>query len=227
MHTVNGLRPIEQIRVGDWVLSKPESDGEKSYKPVTTTIEHDFAQVLVLQFCVNRGPRDLHTINRVYDMDTNIGQGRAHGVSGSGEDIVVTLDNPFFVKKYNAHRVALSDPDTVPQWTKIELLSNEDEIETFDDTTASVYRVDWLRHAGTPGIGYIPDEYWRFSEGGWIVDLHARPIKAEFVERAPCLENNSPRVLVPIYHLEVQDNHTYYVGRAGLWAHDSTPAREN
>jgi hypothetical protein len=42
VHTKDGLRPIEQIKVGDYVLSKPESgEGELSYQPVTRTYQYE------------------------------------------------------------------------------------------------------------------------------------------------------------------------------------------
>ena len=37
VHTKEGLVPIEQIRVGDWVLSQPEQKGERAYKRVVKT----------------------------------------------------------------------------------------------------------------------------------------------------------------------------------------------
>lgn len=40
VHTRDGLRPIEQIQVGDYVLSKPEDgNGETAYKRVVNTFE--------------------------------------------------------------------------------------------------------------------------------------------------------------------------------------------
>ncbi|GAB6140812.1 hypothetical protein JCM14076_15410 [Methylosoma difficile] len=42
VHTQAGLKPIEQIQMGDYVLSKPESgDGELSYQRVTRTYEYE------------------------------------------------------------------------------------------------------------------------------------------------------------------------------------------
>jgi hypothetical protein len=32
VHTEEGLVPIEKVKVGDWVLSKPENGGEQAYK---------------------------------------------------------------------------------------------------------------------------------------------------------------------------------------------------
>jgi hypothetical protein len=40
VHTKEGLVPIEQIKVGDWVLSKPENRGEQAYKRVLKAIEN-------------------------------------------------------------------------------------------------------------------------------------------------------------------------------------------
>lgn len=46
VHTKEGLRPIEQINVGDYVLSKPESGvGEPSYQRVTRTYVHEDREV--------------------------------------------------------------------------------------------------------------------------------------------------------------------------------------
>jgi hypothetical protein len=40
VHTKEGLRPIEQIKVGDYVLSKPEDGkGKTAYKPVVKIFE--------------------------------------------------------------------------------------------------------------------------------------------------------------------------------------------
>lgn len=42
VHTRDGLRPIEQIQVGDYVLSKPEDgNGETAYKRVVNTFEFE------------------------------------------------------------------------------------------------------------------------------------------------------------------------------------------
>jgi hypothetical protein len=42
VHTKEGLRPIETVKVGDWLLSKHESgEGEREYKQVTQTFVHE------------------------------------------------------------------------------------------------------------------------------------------------------------------------------------------
>jgi hypothetical protein len=51
VHTDKGLVPIEQIKVGDMVLSKPESgQGELAYKPVVNTFEFEDKEVWFVEF---------------------------------------------------------------------------------------------------------------------------------------------------------------------------------
>lgn len=45
VHTKDGLRSIEEIKVGDYVLSKPENGGELAYKRVTKTFVRENAEV--------------------------------------------------------------------------------------------------------------------------------------------------------------------------------------
>ncbi|GAB6140813.1 hypothetical protein JCM14076_15420 [Methylosoma difficile] len=53
VHTQAGLKPIEQIQVGDYVLSKTESgDGELSYQRVTRTYEYEDREVYFLSWIV-------------------------------------------------------------------------------------------------------------------------------------------------------------------------------
>lgn len=54
VHTKEGLRPIELIKVGDFVLSEPESGvGDASYKRVTKTFEYDDREVYYVKCIVN------------------------------------------------------------------------------------------------------------------------------------------------------------------------------
>lgn len=51
VHTKEGLVPIEQIKVGDYVLSKPESgEGEQTYKRVVNTFIHEDKTVRSLDY---------------------------------------------------------------------------------------------------------------------------------------------------------------------------------
>ena len=54
VHTKDGLKPIEQIKVGDYVLSKPDSGvGEQEYKRVTETFVRDGQDIWLVQYIVS------------------------------------------------------------------------------------------------------------------------------------------------------------------------------
>jgi hypothetical protein len=45
VHTSEGVKPIEQIRVGDWVLSRLEVSGQQAHKPVTNTFQFEDKEI--------------------------------------------------------------------------------------------------------------------------------------------------------------------------------------
>ncbi|MFM9970114.1 MAG: polymorphic toxin-type HINT domain-containing protein [Burkholderiales bacterium] len=49
--TDKGLVPIEHLKVGDWVLSKPEAGGEDAYKRVTKTFVFEEKPIWRLEYC--------------------------------------------------------------------------------------------------------------------------------------------------------------------------------
>lgn len=55
VHTKEGLKPIEQIKVGDLVLTRPENgEGELSYQPVTRTFQYENREVYYVKWGVKR-----------------------------------------------------------------------------------------------------------------------------------------------------------------------------
>ena len=81
IHTKEGLVPIEQIKVGDWVLSQPEGKGELSYKQVTQTFVHENASDIYLVL-----------FNYVVEKD---GERQSIGADW----IAVTWNHPFYTKE--------------------------------------------------------------------------------------------------------------------------------
>jgi hypothetical protein len=81
VHTKEGLRPIEEIKVGDYVLSKPESGvGEPSYQRVSKTYVHEDREVYFVGW-------------QVLDAATNdVTKGAAEGY------VVVTGGHPLWVE---------------------------------------------------------------------------------------------------------------------------------
>ncbi|MDH3460875.1 MAG: polymorphic toxin-type HINT domain-containing protein, partial [Burkholderiaceae bacterium] len=197
VHTKEGLVPIEQIKVGDWVLSQPEQQGELTYKRVLRTFEFDDKVIILLSF---------------YIVDPNLPEG------GRVETIAVTPNHPFWVPEQGWTRA-----DNLPQSTKLRLqdgsnatvLSLCDLYRTDQPDVAwgrgiagskandysgdDVYfREDFLENGlgyGLPGYYSYNNKYWRLGEEGY------------FKRR--------------VYNLEVEDTHTYYVGELGVWVHNT------
>ncbi|MFZ6760928.1 polymorphic toxin-type HINT domain-containing protein [Undibacterium sp. Ji50W] len=71
VHTQNGLVPIENIRVGDWVLSQPEETGELAYRFVANTFVYQ--------------DKDIYRVSYVNEQ-------------GILESIFATPNHPFWVK---------------------------------------------------------------------------------------------------------------------------------
>ena len=72
VHTKEGLKPIEEIRIGDWVLSSPEDgSGKPEYKRVVKTVVHK-----------NKTIRQVNCYNR----------------DGEREGVVATGNHPFWVE---------------------------------------------------------------------------------------------------------------------------------
>ena len=55
VHTSKGLKPIEQIKVGDWVASKDDKTGKTAYKPVTQLFNHQDKVIINLVFVDENG----------------------------------------------------------------------------------------------------------------------------------------------------------------------------
>lgn len=55
VHTDKGLVPIEQLKVGDLVLSQPEEQGERAYRRITQTFVHDDAPIWVVKYMLIDG----------------------------------------------------------------------------------------------------------------------------------------------------------------------------
>jgi hypothetical protein len=194
VHTKNGLVSIEQVRVGDWVLSQPEGRGERSYKRVANTFRSDEQQVSSVFIL------DLH------DLGHPIG-------------LLATGVHPFWVKGKG--------------WTPCDQLTGADTVELADGAEGAVISVRPVFRTGDPGRGWVPApvagsgrEYWEL--GGLTIDFDKGetqpkdylaglvPFPGDFL----ALHEERCQLRVPVYNIEVEDHHTYYVGAKGVWVHN-------
>lgn len=199
VHTKDGLVPIEKIKIGDWVLSQPESQGPRSYKRVVNTFRFEDKEVYLVKWFTaeaRRAARSAGTTIDVADFHSSI----------------VTGNHPFWLKGLG--------------WTRADRLEYDHELELADGQTAIVSSVDQVHRTAIENVGWvrgvgIDDDYGRLLDlrGGLTVIGQDRVLN-EDIEWWE--DGNWFRPAV--YNLEVEDDHTYYVGQLGVWVHNTNCA---
>ncbi|MDP2226731.1 MAG: hypothetical protein Q8J78_04570 [Moraxellaceae bacterium] len=243
VHTKEGLMPIEKIKVGDWVLSKPElGEGEVSYRRVVNTFEFDDKEVWFVSYDA---------------LEPKPGEDRGDGF------IVVTGNHPFWV----VHESQFDEEDervSVNCWRRADQLTGFETVLLADGRLGGLSIISKIYRMPYEGIGWIA----RDDEGlGPVIDLRGdkafSPLfgnrSAEYFSKIKndfygCRVGDS-RVSKPIYNpllgygvsydtmgyvgnqdiffsggndkfyrakvysIEVEDNHTYFVDALGVWVH--------
>ena len=222
VHTKEGLKPIEQIQVGDWVLSKPESgEGEQAYKRVARTFSFEDKAVVRIKYSWRKSGEWLND---------RFG-GWQHDV------LIVTGNHPFWVPEIDKSGYSEGFLDHLKiGWTRADELFPGALIELITGEQARVTssRVNCLWKTTQPDLalesridseeGYIVSIkdgsnilYWTesgFSE--YLPDDDTFTYRGDDPEQT---ENWTYRTKV--YNFEVEDFHTYYVGNLGAWVHNT------
>jgi hypothetical protein len=110
-------------------------------------------------------------------------------------------------------------------WVRADFLQVNDILEGVDGSTCSVFNVSSILKAAEAGVGWIqggfgiddPDDVLGrvidFRNNSILVDYNVdHQVENDVVE--PALEN---LLLRKVYTFEVEDFHTYYVGKFGVW----------
>ena len=247
VHTNKGLVPIDQIKVGDMVLSRDENnpDGENAYKRVLSTFKSAEKQRIIYQSYI-----------------TEEGYGY----------LFCTEDHPFWADRLidqkidideNGRKILHREPEG---WTPaLGLEGTECHIlRTFDDILVGVGTFD----DGSKLLGAIcpdPDcqivRVYNPSDAMGIVDFRSNKplilkgggikfnsitsvmtgclLPTEEVREYPNTDNHPDiQAIVPllkygecdheycdyVYNIEVEDYHTYFVGHTGIWVHNCAPS---
>ena len=195
VHTREGLVPIENLKVGDWVLSKPEDGtGEVAYKRVTQTFAH--------------GPTEV--VNLLYrfggDDDSIFAPNTQH------RRLTTTLNHPFWVVGQG--------------WTEANGLSGwpgrESRLTLIDGQQAITSARESIFQTSTSNVG------WTSSVGNLTDVLGGEwDFENECVHRANVPAEDGiqdlaypPSLKIPVYNIEVEEFHTYFVGKEGVWVHN-------
>lgn len=204
VHAKNGLVPIEQIQVGDWVLSKHESgEGEREYKRVTKTFVHEDREVMMIS--VGGLQED--------------GRRRAHR-------FIVTPEHPIWVQG-KGWKPAGKLKWTVPFWDVELLIPDRSHVV---NNPLRLLITDQENVAWFPVTSAPSDLQYK----GGRINVNTMEIVNRDASLNIDYVSNTKRVKpehlfrTTVYNLEVEDFHTYYVGNAGMWVHNKQkPSRFN
>lgn len=235
VHTDKGLVPIEQIKVGDMVLSSPEyDDGSiREYKRVINTFKVESDAIWQLGLLCYR---------RVKNNDDLLMVKEFLYLTESNQ--VYLVDSEEF--RPNKSKQWIVACDLIPD-ERILLLTNEDQSEDirerkFDVASIKpVYQIDvdkgfceqqdaWSDFHSfvkfNKAVSYETIGYWNSTPFDYEISKgNFREFDYSIDENLQNLmgENISDKILqMPVFNLEVIDFHTYFVGNLGLWVHDAT-----
>lgn len=191
VHTKEGLVPIENIKEGDWVLSKPENGGEQAYKRVLKTFAHAPTRVMRVRYFLG------DDWNHCYPITT-------------------TLNHPFWV--VDQGWMAAKDLGD-------EIGSGGKKLELSDGSQVTIQGTGNIYVSEQPGVGWLPSHSGSTDWPGYLWDYVNHRLMAD---RVPALKKIQDKVhrhhshflKLPVYNLEVEDYHTYYVGKHGVWVHN-------
>jgi hypothetical protein len=209
IHTQTGLKPIEKIQVGDFVLSKSEI-GEQAYKRILQTITSD------------KPTRVVNVYYKYYE-------GEVKKIAR----VTTTLDHPFWVVD-KSWTEAKNLGDQYPWWSLP--FGAENELKFCDGCHGTVEYVQPIFISERPDVGWhciYPGETY---SPGYLYDYVNHQLVAKEIEALENIgyhqdgtpykpsEKHHPAhyLKLPVYNLEVEDFHTYFISELGVWVHDTT-----
>jgi Pretoxin HINT domain len=200
VHTKEGLKPIEQIQVGDRVLSKPENGGEQAYKRVLKTFAHEPQRIAQLQYTLPG--------QNLEDLIRNV-QGIKTG------HINTTLNHPFWTKEEGWTAPSHMQHNGIGAFHFQDKDGGEVEFWSIKNIYLSDQpNVGWTSNSKPENISVNKGSLWDYAEHRLVAASEFPPDDIAEGERP------DPYFKAPVYNLEVEDFHTYYVGEHGLWVHN-------
>lgn len=204
VHTKEGLKPIEQIRVGDMVLSQPEMKGELAYKKVINIFVYEDEEIYLVDFCATKNSfnsREQFDYETFWEEEEQLH--KSH--------LIVTGNHLFWVKGFG--------------WTRVEYLpsyiSGTNVLETKDGFSGVVLNVRKIFRTEENEIGWA---YERNEAHAPTIDLRKKFIVVStedtldpYFTSEPTNSSVNRDIKRRVYNFEVEDFHTYYVGELGVW----------
>jgi len=243
VHTKEGLRPIEQIEVGDYVLSKPESgEGEVAYKRVVRTVERDDCETWFVSW------EDVSLREELAERRITPEQFlAAHGNSF----VITTPNHPFWVVDCDEeqfkwlelpeHLAHLGEPWPKHEWVRADQLIDGMRLMLHDGriievvTSAPTYRSGvqdrlWVDALGSGNRGLLVD----LQSQGVTPSVHVMGnviLRDEYwkyffenpdqshVDDCPVGQARETWYRTKVYNIEVEGCHNYFIDTLGVWVH--------
>ena len=149
VHTKEGLKPIEEIQVGDWVLSKPENGGEQAYKRVLKTFAHPPERIVRVEYVLPG--QDVQELNR-----------KAQPIQL--RYVNTTLNHPFWTREEG--------------WTSASSMQYKGQgdvhFDASDGGSIEFWTITRIYIADQPNVGWIPADMGATNSTGalWNYDTH-------------------------------------------------------
>lgn len=205
-------KKIEDIQVGDLVLSRPEEGTDiQEYKPVVNTFKLEKKPIWLLS-----------ALELIDDFPNNPTYPR---------EIIATPNHPFWVCGWASISGELNSLklDEKGKWCRLDELVDGDVIQS-EDGSYVVHFATPLYQTEQPHIAWAMDPENTFEECGWNFDLEKIKQSGQIIgdfsyntyyQEDMHGEREYQPYLADVYNFEVQDYHTYYVGGACLWVHNT------
>lgn len=222
VHTHTGLVPIEQIKVGDMVLSKPENgEGELAYKPVVNTFEFDDKEVWYVE--VRNSP--CYDEERIYSGELEYYK----------DFIIETPNHPFWIigKLDRSRGSSNTKIKLYPKayWSRLDGLTIDTIVLLANGMMSVVESIQPVSVMVNPQHGFLQGyaqyQWWTEDSGSYIdfsehiPVLHYKKYNTLFNEEVRFYANDGewdfPVKKRKVYSLEVADYHSYFVGEGGIW----------
>lgn len=218
--TDKGLVRIEDIKVGDKVLSKSESGfGAQEFKPVVRTVKYEHKELWQLTYCII--PADVDSSSITTKSIKNLSRrGKVFGISA-------TPNHPFWVKDIG--------------WTALDTLQFGQLIEMKDSGTLAfvvmirpVYQTTESDVAAIPSIRNVLDanargfeindedhyDFKKYKNSGSEILNEQNSASPLLIEGYKPIHVLKETFLTTVYNFEVADHHTYYIFD-DLWVHNT------
>ncbi|MEJ2793485.1 polymorphic toxin-type HINT domain-containing protein [Iodobacter sp. LRB] len=212
VHTDQGLKPIEKIRIGDRVLSQPEGGGERVCKQVVNTFTYDDKEIWVVKYTLAseahlKRDKPLHhlytTANPPFWVD---GEGWTAADELSADQQLQLVDGGIAIVQqvWPVWRTPVAGMG----WVRTDILGipdNESEAHIVDFRTSCDLWAYPLRRERDAAVPYsYPGDF------DCTIFDHKAMLSIIYDEGDRAFKSR-------VYNLEVEDCHTYYVGEEGVW----------